>query len=214
MKTSITLKNSLFKTLFLAMIFVFASCEKESVSEDISSFDASAKASEKANPSVASQQGEATIAEIVEASSMADEPQFTLLLAALEYTGLTSTFAGEDNYTVFAPTDDAFLELLGGDAANLYTLPESAVQNILLYHVTDGRRFTNSVVPRNNQKEIETLQGSSFYVFVDDADPESPTVEIDTNDEDMESNATIIGTDIPATNGVIHVIDAVIIPTE
>ncbi len=204
MKTSITTKQLIFKSLFLAFVFVFASCEKDSISEDISSVDASAKASP------AAEQGSQTIAEIVLDYSEADEPQFTLLLAALEYTGLTATFAGGDNYTVFAPTDEAFLELLGGDASNLYTLPKSAVANILLYHVTDGRRFSNSVLGKKNPKKIEMLNEAMIYV--------NSGGEIDTNDEDMMADSSIlIGAglfDIAATNGVIHVIDTVLVPTE
>ena len=209
MRTSITNKRLFFNCLILAFIFAFSSCEKESVSEDISSFDANAKASPAAD------QGELSIAEIVVASTEADEPQFTLLLAALEYTGLTSTFAGEDNYTVFAPTDAAFLELLEGDPANLATLDKAVVTNILLYHVTDGRRFSNSVLGKKNPKKIEMLNDAMIYVNSGGG--------IDTNDEDMMVDSNIILPeseddpklyDIPATNGVIHVIDAVLVPTE
>ncbi len=203
MKTSINLPSFL-KLSLLALAFVFVSCEKESLSENITTANANAKAS------AAAQQGDQTIAEIVVSYSEAEEPQFTLLLAALEYTGLTSTFAGGDNYTVFAPTDDAFLELLGGDASNLYTLSPEAVTNILLYHVTDGRRFSNSVLGKNNWKKIDMLNEGTVYVNSGGG--------IDTNDEDMQINASILVEDelfdIAATNGVIHVIDAVLVPTE
>lgn len=209
MKTLFTFKKLLFKSLFLAFIFVFASCEKESVSENVLAVDASANASEKANPSPAAQQGDQTIAEIVVGYTEAEEPQFTLLLAALEYTGLTGVFTGGDNYTVFAPTDAAFLEFLGGDASNLYDLPVEAVTEVLLYHVTDGRRFSNSVLGKNNWKEIEMLNEGMIYV--------NASGEIDT-DGDMVGNSSILVDaglfDLPATNGVIHVIDAVLIPTE
>lgn len=191
------------KILLLCGVLLLASCEKEPLTNDLKSLDANV------NASPAAQKGDETIAEIVLASTKADEPQFTLLLAALEYTGLTSTFTGGDNYTVFAPTDDAFLYLLGGDAENLYTLPIDAVKNILLYHVTDGRRFSNSVVPKNSPKEIETLIGPSFYVHPKD---EEGNIDIDTNDEDMDKDASIVSANISASNGVIHVIDAVLVP--
>ncbi|MUP47296.1 fasciclin domain-containing protein [Gramella sp. BOM4] len=199
----------IFKVSLLALVFILASCEQEPVTP-IETADAHTKASP------ASQQGELTIAEIVSAAATAEEnPQFTLLLAALEYTGLTSTFTGGDNYTVFAPTDEAFLALLGGDPANLQTLDKDIVTNILQYHVTDGRRFSNSVLGKKNPKEIEMLNGDKIYV--------NDMGGIDTNDENTEVDANIILPaddddpklyDIPATNGVIHVIDAVILPTE
>ncbi len=211
MKKTTKLQRVSIKSLFLAFIFIFSACESEPVEADISSFDATANASEKANPSPASNKGDLTIAEIVVANATNEEaPQFTLLLAALEYAGITSLFAGGDQYTVFAPTDAAFLELLGGDADNLQTLSPETVGAILSYHVTEGRRFSNSVVPKNSPREIETLLGPSIYV--------NSNAGIDTNDEDMEANSAIlVGAglfDISASNGVIHVIDAVLVPAE
>lgn len=204
MKTSITTKSVLFKALFLAIIFVFASCEKESIEPDISSVDASA--------SPASQQGEQTIAAIATAINE-ETGEFSLLLAALDYTNLTSTFAGDDNYTVFAPTDAAFTTFL--DGKELTEFSTDAVANILLYHVTDGRRFSNSVLGKKNFKKIEMLNEAMIYVNSGGG--------IDTNDENMDIDSNIILPeteddpklfDIAATNGVIHVIDAVLVPTE
>lgn len=203
MKTLIYFQN-FSKILILSLAVILTSCEKEPVSQELNALDANVKASP------AAQKGDLTIAEIVVASTQNDN-QFNLLLAALEYTGLTSTFTGGDNYTVFAPTDEAFLEFLGGDARNLYELPVDAVKDVLLYHVTDGRRFSNSVVPKNNPKEIETLLGPSIYVHPAD---EEGNIYIDTNDEDMDENAMIVKADISASNGVIHVIDAVLAPAE
>ena len=198
MKTSISIKSLVFKSLFLAFIFVLASCEKESIEPDISSVDASAKASP------ASQQGDQTIAAIATAINE-ETGEFSLLLAALEYTNLTSTFAGDDNYTVFAPTDAAFTTFL--DGRELAEFSTDAVANILLYHVTDGRRFSNSVLGKKNFKKIEMLNEAMIYV--------DENGNIDTNDEDMVADdSMIINANIPATNGVIHVINAVLIPTE
>ena len=208
MKTSITIQKLFFKTLFLAFIFVFASCEKDSMPPDISSVDASAKASP------AAQQGDQTIAAIVTEYAEADEPQFTYLLQALVATDLAGVFSGTDNYTVFAPTDAAFIAALGEDP-DWENIDKDFLTNILLYHVTDGRRFSNSVLGKNNLKEIEMLNGAMIYVNSGGG--------IDTNDEDMmvDSNIILPETeedpklyDIAATNGVIHVIDAVLVPTE
>ncbi len=160
--------------------------------------------------------GDKTIAQIVVDATEADAPQFTLLLGALEYAGLTNVFAGGDQYTVFAPTDEAFVNLvvaLGvADADNPFMaidelLGEGTVANVLLYHVTEGRRATNSVVPNNGERIIETLltpiNGATFSVFT-----EGEEVFIDA----IGNEAQIIGTDISASNGIIHVIDTVILP--
>lgn len=196
------LKKPFFKLFFLAAFFVFASCEKESMNE-LTTVDASIKASPAAT------QGDNTIAEIVVsfATAVAEEDrQFTLLLAALEYAGITSLFAGSDQYTVFAPTDAAFERFLGENSLTDFTPAQVAA--VLSYHVTEGRRFNNNVVPKNNSREIETLLSQSLYV--------DSSAGIDTNDEDLDANASIlVGANlfnIPASNGVIHVIDEVLIP--
>lgn len=201
MKNFITTQKLLFTSFILASIFIFTSCEKESLNDDLNAVDASAKASP------ASQKGESTIAEIVVSFATAEnveDREFTLLLAALNYAGITSMFTESDQYTVFAPTDDAFRTFLGDKALTDFT--PAQVADVLSYHVTDGRRFSNSVVPKNSPKEIETLLGLSIYVYSD--------LGIDTNDDDVEANATIQNGlfDIPATNGVIHVINEVLVP--
>jgi len=146
----------------------------------------------------AAKPGSNTIAEIVVASTQASEPQFTLLLAALEYTGLTSTFTGKTPYTVFAPTDAAFVALLNDLQVNSLAaidakLGAGTVAKVLLYHVTRGVRLSQSVV---NAKQIEMVNGQKAAV-------NGATIE----------GANIIGADIRASNGVVHVIDKVILPT-
>ena len=157
--------------------------------------------------------GDASIAEIVlAAAGNEEEPQFTLLLGALEYAGLTSVFAGTDQYTVFAPTDQAFIDLVTAlsplpeadspfEAIDLL-LGEGTVANVLLYHVTEGRRAANSVVPKNGTRTIKTLLGATFDV--------NPDLSIDA----VGNSANIISANISASNGIIHVIDAVILPIE
>lgn len=196
------MKNVL-KLLFLSVIFLMGSCEKEPISEGPNAVNASANASPAAN------KGDASIADIVvsyaEAEAVEDR-QFTLLLAALNYAGITSMFADSGQYTVFAPTDAAFERFLDGKSLTDFT-PEQ-VAAVLSYHVTDGRRFSNSVVPKNSPREIETLLDLPIYV--------DSSGNIDTNDEDMDANASILIEaglfDISASNGVIHVIDEVLVP--
>lgn len=145
----------------------------------------------------AAKPGSETIAEIVVAGTQAAKPQFTLLLAALEYTGLTSAFTGKTPYTVFAPTDEAFVALLGDLQVNSLAeidakLGAGTVAKVLLFHVTRGVRLSQSVV---NAKQIEMLNGQKAAV-------EGATIE----------GANIIGIDTRASNGVVHVIDKVILP--
>lgn len=191
--------KNLIKPLLLATVMVFASCEKESISEELTTADLSTKAS------VAAQKSDASIADIV-VSFAENDNQFTLLLAALNYAEITSMFTGTDQFTVFAPTDAAFERFLGENSLTDFTKEEVAA--VLSYHVTNGRRFSNSVVPKNSPKQIKTLLGSSIYV--------NSSAGIDTNDEDLEANAFIFLEaglfDIPASNGVIHVINEVLVP--
>jgi uncharacterized surface protein with fasciclin (FAS1) repeats len=159
--------------------------------------------------------GEFTIAEIVLASANPEDPnkdaEFTLLLAALEYTNLTGVFTGGGQYTVFAPTDQAFINLvtaLGVDPGNPFEeidnlLGEGTVANVLLYHVTEGRRAANSVVPPVRDRAISTLLGLSFTV-------NSGGVITDIADQKVN----IVAANISASNGIIHVIDTVLLPLE
>ena len=199
MRTSITTQKLFFKSLILAFLFVFASCEKDSVSEDISSIDANTKASP------AAQKSDLSIVAIAEADG-----RFTVLLSLLEQTGLKPIFeTGTDQYTVFAPTDAAFANFLA-ENPDLDLTDNELLTAVLTYHVTEGQRFSNSALGKKNPKEIETLNGGYIYINSDG--------EIDTNDADMDKNASIlVGAglfDIAASNGVIHVIDAVLVPTE
>jgi transforming growth factor-beta-induced protein len=126
-----------------------------------------------------------------------EDGRFTTLVAAVEAAGLVDALKGEGPLTVFAPTDDAFAALPAGTIdALLADIP--ALTDILLYHVVEGKVMAADVVGLN---EAPTLQGSSVAITVDDG-----KVFVD--------GAQVIITDIEAANGVIHVIDAVIIPAE
>ncbi len=100
--------------------------------------------------------------------------------------------------TVFAPTDDAFAAL-GLTPANIGTLDQDALTQILLYHVVNGRRDSNDVL---GSTQLRTLQGGFLR-------QDSGTL-IDNSTDSF--NANIIVTDVPASNGIIHAIDAVLLP--
>jgi len=121
---------------------------------------------------------------------------FATLVAAVEAAGLVETLKGEGPFTVFAPTDDAFAALPAGTVeALLNDIP--ALTNILLYHVVAGKAMAADVVGLDT---VTTLQGSDITITV--------------NDQGVFLNDTVkvIITDIEASNGVIHVIDAVLLP--
>lgn len=141
-------------------------------------------------------------------------PQFTQLVAALAHAStpeldLVDLFVnGTDQYTVFAPVDDAFFALydaLGPDVDEISDLPADLVRDVLLYHVTEGRRASNSVVPPRMPRQIETLLGLSFMVTTD------PMIDAIGSDASFVSFDLI---DISASNGIIHVIDTVLLHFE
>jgi transforming growth factor-beta-induced protein len=123
--------------------------------------------------------------------------RFTTLVAAVQAAGLVDTLAGEGPFTVFAPTDDAFAKLPAGTLEELLK-PENKQQltDILLYHVVAGKVMAADVV---NLSEAETALGEKVTIKVEDG-------KVFVND------AQVIITDIEASNGVIHVIDTVILP--
>ncbi len=123
--------------------------------------------------------------------------RFTTLVTALEAAGLAETLAGEGEFTVFAPTDDAFAALPEGTVPSLLEDPEGALTDVLLYHVADGTVMAETVV---TLESATTLQGEDVSIMV--------------NDGSVFLNETVqvIITDIEASNGVIHVIDAVLLP--
>ena len=121
--------------------------------------------------------------------------RFTTLVAAVQAAGLVDALKGEGPLTVFAPTDDAFAALPEGTVEVLLAdIP--ALTDILLYHVVDGKVMAADVV---ELASAPTLQGQSADIVVEDG-------------KVMVDGAEVIITDIETSNGVIHVIDAVILP--
>ncbi len=111
-----------------------------------------------------------------------------------------------EQLTVFAPTNAAFASLLSAlKKTDICELPQSVVTQVLLYHVELGRHFSNSVLPQRDgqMKTIDTLLGQSF--MVDSSGAITTTGGI--------TAPRIVSANVPATNGVIHVVDAVLLPT-
>lgn len=119
---------------------------------------------------------------------------FTTLLTALKAAGLVDTLTGPGPFTVFAPTDEAFKQLPQGTVAQLLAdLPK--LRSVLLYHVVPGALMAGDVV---KLKTATTAMGQS--------------VTIDTANGARINDATIVKTDIRAANGIIHVINRVLLP--
>ena len=124
--------------------------------------------------------------------------QFKTLAAALEAAGLIDALKGAGPFTVFAPTDEAFAKLPTGTVESLLR-PENKekLKAILLYHVVSGNVPANKVMKLNG-RSVKTLQGSSIKVRTKHG------VRID--------NASVTQTDVKTSNGVIHIIDTVLMP--
>ncbi len=123
---------------------------------------------------------------------------FNTLVAAVKAAGLVETLKGKGPFTVFAPTDEAFAKLPAGTVENLLK-PENVDQlrAILTYHVVSGKVMASDVV---GLEKATTVQGQSLAISTK-------------NGKAMVDNAEVIKTDIEASNGVIHVINAVVLPS-
>lgn len=120
---------------------------------------------------------------------------FTTLVTAVQEAGLVDTLKGEGPFTVFAPTDEAFAALPEGALEGLLAdIP--ALTDVLLYHVVPGKVMAADVVSLTS---ATTVQGSDLTVSVEDG-------------KVMIDGAMVLITDIETSNGVIHVIDAVLLP--
>jgi uncharacterized surface protein with fasciclin (FAS1) repeats len=219
------MKRNIFLVLGLVGILSLAACsdnatapaKSTSIDETFSADKVMMVRSE--SNSKALRPGSQTIAEIAEAAG------FNLLLAAVGYIAETNPesaiIAGlldKNQYTVFAPTDQAFINLVtavtplldpdvlanaGPFAAIDLLLGEGTIEAVVSYHVTEGRRAANSVVPRRGFRTIETLlEGATFTV--------STSAVITA----VGNTANIAAADISASNGIIHVIDAVLLPVD
>lgn len=138
------------------------------------------------------------------------DPQFSTLVAAVTAADLGATLSGPGPFTVFAPTDAAFSKI---DSATLGSLMEPAnkdkLAGILTYHVVagdvDAAALTKMITDNNGSATLTTVEGGTLTAKADGG-----TVRL----TDAAGNvSTVTATDVPATNGVIHVIDTVLMPS-
>ncbi|MBK7789232.1 MAG: fasciclin domain-containing protein [Saprospiraceae bacterium] len=125
-----------------------------------------------------------------------NSPVHTTLVAAVSAAGLVSTLQGDGPFTVFAPTDAAFAALPAGTIEALLADPQGALADILLYHTVGANALSSGIA---NGQFIKTINGKSVSVKIN-------------ADGVFINNAKVTVADVIADNGVVHVIDAVILP--
>ena len=130
-----------------------------------------------------------------------EDGRFTTLVAAVQAAGLAETLSGEGPFTVFAPTDEAFAALPEGTLDSLL-LPENKqkLTDILLYHVVPGKVMAADVAGMDGRMVDTALEGKQIGI------------KVDMGAVYLNENVKVIITDIEASNGVIHVIDSVLLP--
>ena len=190
MFSNLTFTKTIFLTfLVFSLLFALIACGEEEVvvtttAEDVEEI----KIIEKSTP-YPEKEVTKSITEI------AVDGGFNTLVTALDAAGLVETLSGEGTFTVFAPTDEAFAALPDGMLEDLLADP-NALKQILLYHVVGDVVMAETVVTLDN---AETLEGSTVAIEVVDGN-------VFLNDSQVTS------TDIEASNGVVHVIDKVLVP--
>jgi uncharacterized surface protein with fasciclin (FAS1) repeats len=123
---------------------------------------------------------------------------FKTLAVALEKAGLIDTLKGKGPFTVFAPTDAAFAKVPKADLDALLK-DKAKLKAVLTYHVVSGKVMAADVVKMKDGSKVKTVNGKEFTLGLKDG-------------KVMVDNANVTKTDIAASNGVIHVIDSVIMP--
>jgi|TARA_B110000459_G_C16339629_1_gene371711 transforming growth factor-beta-induced protein len=184
--------KALFKLLaaVLTLSMLAAACGSDDVAENIAADDTS----ENTSTEEAMDDGPGTIVDVAVGAG-----SFTTLVAAVTEAGLVDTLSGDGPFTVFAPTDEAFaaaLDALGLTAEELLASPELGA--ILTYHVLAGEVDAATAISLDGQS-ADTVNGAAIDISVVDGSV-------------MINNATVITADVAASNGIIHIIDTVLLP--
>jgi len=194
-------------TAALALTFSVAACGDDDGDPAPAAAEAGASDSTESTmgsgPAAAAEEMEEATAQsdIVDTAVAAGD--FTTLVAAVQAAGLEETLRGEGPFTVFAPTDAAFAALPAGTVETLLQDPTGELADILTYHVVSGEVRAQDVVGRDGQP-VTTVNGATFTVQVDG--------DAVTLLDGAGQSVAVTTTDIETSNGVIHVIDAVLLP--
>jgi uncharacterized surface protein with fasciclin (FAS1) repeats len=197
MKSTRAIRLSALTCIAISGALVLGACSSDSDSSDASADESPASSvSDTAMASETEPMSDQTIVEVASAN-----PDFSTLVSAVQAAGLAETLSGPGPFTVFAPTNEAFAALPAGTLDSLL-LPENKQQlaDILTYHVVSGKVMAEDVTAG----AVKTVNGADFTVGVEGSD-----VVIT---DGQGNQAKVVATDVPASNGVIHVIDAVLLP--
>ncbi len=143
---------------------------------------------------------------------VAAKQNLSTLLTALQAADLVETLKGEGPYTVFAPTNNAFKNLPEGKLDELLK-PENKAQlaKILKYHVVSGKIYASDL---SGEKMVKTLEGTQIKVQASVSMEEDMDEQSTDMDRVRVNNATVVEPDITASNGIIHIIDGVVMPSD
>ena len=203
---ALNLETSMIRKSFLGMVLIPTALAMAACSSDDST-NAGGQAGDTATAGSGGSSGTAGAAgssdagqeELVNLAATADAAKdFTTLLAAAEKAGLVDALKGDSDLTVLAPTDAAFATFLESQNLTLDDLSQEQIADILKYHIIDGKVLAADVT---KLKRVTSLNGSDIAIEVLDGKVV------------LNGQSTVSATDIMATNGVIHVIDAVLLPT-
>lgn len=202
------------KKLFLSCAVIamgLVSCDsnkKNENSDEMNGMETTERSTEEAMPNSNSNSGtgEETVADVVIAKD-----DFSTLRGALEHAGLVETLKSDGPFTVLAPTNNAFSKL-PGDVLNELLTPEGKerLNSILTYHVVPGEYTASDIMQaikdNNGEYQISTVNGDQLSASMDG----DKVVITDANGD----KATVDQTDMSGSNGVVHVINAVLMPEE
>jgi uncharacterized surface protein with fasciclin (FAS1) repeats len=174
---------------------VFAMLHTDGGAEGVYEFPDGADAPVSVNDRIVMHPFAITGVETTAAGLLAGDPEFATLAAAVEAAGLGEALAGEGPFTLFAPDNAAFAALPADDLAALLAAPEQLAQ-VLLYHVSEGQALTSADIAEG---ELPTMQGAPLAVTIVEG-----AVKVNA--------ATVTTADLTVANGVIHVIDQVLLP--
>ncbi len=182
----------------LALTLTLAACGSDDTADDAAATTTNETA---AAETPAESADDAASMDIVDTAVAAGD--FNTLATALTEAELVDTLKGEGPFTVFAPTDDAFAALPDGTLDTLLEDPTGDLADILTYHVVPGKVMAADVVTLDGQ-QVATVNGAELTVNVDG--------EMVSLTDAGGNTVNVTATDIEASNGVIHVIDGVLLP--
>ena len=187
-----------FTFMFVVLALVLAACASPSTSTPAPTSMPEPTSTPEPTAAPTEEPASQTLVEIA-----STDGRFGTLVAAIQAAGLVETLSGEGPFTIFAPTDDAFAALPEGTLDGLL-LAENKQQltDILLYHVVPGKIMAADVAGLDGQMVDTALDGQQI------------AIEVDMGNVYLNENTQVIITDIEASNGVIHVIDSVLLPPQ